>query len=100
MSVAIDLKAMYESGVPEARRDAQVLSDLQDLQAELGELQVEVAKLGIRAGSASSSRHLATLSDDTDVVRATSWGTPTLRGCYELEQDSKARALGEIVWAL
>ena len=22
------------------------------------------------------------------------------RGCYELEQDSKARALGEIVWAL
>jgi hypothetical protein len=45
VSVAIDLKAMYESGVPEERRDAQVLAVLQEVQAEMSNLGAEVASL-------------------------------------------------------
>lgn len=45
VSVAIDLKAMYESGDPEERRDAQVLAALQEVQAEMSQLGVKVARL-------------------------------------------------------
>lgn len=55
VSVAIDLKAMYESGNPEERRDAQVLAALQEVQAEVSQLGAEVSRLRGRVGTSSST---------------------------------------------
>ncbi len=55
VSVAIDLKAMYESTNPEERRDAQVLAALQEVQAEVSQLGAEVSRLRGRVGASSST---------------------------------------------
>jgi hypothetical protein len=55
VSVAIDLRAMNESGSPEAQRDAQVLFALQAIQMQIGELGGEVSKLNNRPSVPLSS---------------------------------------------
>jgi hypothetical protein len=56
VSVAVDLKSMHESGDPEDRRDAQLLTILQEVQAEMGNLGGEVARLSRRVEQPSTSR--------------------------------------------
>lgn len=62
VSVAIDLRAMNESGSPEAQRDAQVLFALQAIQMQIGELGGEVSKLNNRPSVPISFSHSVPLS--------------------------------------
>ena len=56
VSVAIDLKMMRESDNPEEQHNAQVLSTLQQVQAEINRLGAEVARLSSVTASGSSPR--------------------------------------------
>jgi hypothetical protein len=72
VSVAVDLKSMYESGDPEERRDAHVLAALQEVQAELSQLGGEVARLWRRVDTPRASTRLAlpTSTGDADVTES------------------------------
>ena len=83
---------MYESGVPEERRDAQVLAVLQEVQGETSRLGGEVARLRRRVDTPSSSttgriRAEASLLDRVEAARQAAFATDRLHSGAALRDD-------------